>query len=65
MKTIEVNITTAIVLSLFIAGIGTILPLVFNFEGQIFVLIYVIAGFAILKTYKSKMWYRINNKEQI
>jgi len=63
MKTIELNLYSALVFSLMIAGIGSLLPSIFNIAGFMSGLVYCITAVALARAYKSKMYQRFNNKE--
>ncbi len=63
MKTIELNTYAALVLAVVIAGLGSILPSFFNLAGYISGIVYLVVAITLFMTYRSKIWYKINDVE--
>jgi len=63
MKTLEMSYYMVLVASLFIAGIGSLLPSFFNLAGYMSALVYVIVAICLGKAYKNKLWFKFNNRE--
>ena len=63
MKTIELNLYSALVFSLMIAGIGSLLPAIFNIAGFLSGIVYCVTAVALTKAYKVKLYHKLNTKE--
>jgi len=63
MKTIELNLYSALVFGLMIAGIGSVLPSFFNIAGFMSGIVYCVSAVALARAYKAKLYYKLNTKE--